>query len=137
MTRKDNHINRYGEKHATPAFGRLPSHITYQDEYGMNREEEVEEVDWTHDPRSESAREKHFGKGPKGWEPDAGLKQKASIALYLNPFVDASEIEVSVENRCVFLTGTVHNRIQKKSAEYCIDDIPGVEDVINKLVIKS
>lgn len=136
MTSKDNHMNRYGEGHARPAVGKPSLVSVYEDEYGMTREEGFEEVDWSHDPRSESAGEKHYGKGPKGWPPSEVIKQKVSVALYLSPEVDASEIEVNVENGCVILSGSVKNRDQKRAAEHCIEFLPGVEDVMNKLVIK-
>jgi osmotically-inducible protein OsmY len=137
MTSKDDHINRYGEAHARPARGKVSLRTAYEDELGMTRDEAYEEeVDWSHDPRSESAREKHYGKGPKGWLPDASIKQKVSVALYLSPDVDASEIEVKVEQGCVILDGSVKNRRQKRSAEECIENLPDVADVLNRLVIK-
>lgn len=136
MTSKDHHINRYGEAQVRPAVGTSSLTPIYEDEYGMTREQGIEEVDWSHDPRSESASEKHYGQGPKGWLPDEGIKQKASVALYLTPDVDASEIEVSVKDGCVILEGLVKNRDQKRAAERCIEFLPGVEDVFNKLVIK-
>jgi osmotically-inducible protein OsmY len=137
MTSKDHHINRFGEGRAKPAHGKVSLRSTYEDEFGMTRDEGYErEVDWSHDPRSESAREKHYGKGPKGWLPDSGIKQKVSVALYLNPDVDASEIEVSVEQGRVILDGSVKNRRQKRAAEECIENLPDVADVLNRLVIK-
>lgn len=137
MTSNHNHLNRYGESHIRPASGQTPTIPTYEDEYGMTREESNEDVDWSHDPRSESATENHYGKGPKAWVPDESIKKKASLALFLNPFVDAREIEVNVKNGCVFLDGFVRNRTQKKAAESCVEFLPGVEDVFNKLVIKQ
>lgn len=104
MTIKDNHINRYGESHIKPAYGK----------YGMVRDKDIETVDWTHDPRSESFSERHYGKGPKGWLPDETIKKNASLALYLNPYVDAREIVVSVKNDCVILKGFIKNRFQKR-----------------------
>lgn len=137
MTSKDHHINRYGEAHARPAVGKLSLRSVYEDELGMTRDEGYEEeVDWSHDPRSESAREKHYGKGPKGWIPDEGIKQKVSVTLYLTPEVDASEIEVKVDQGCVILEGSVKDRRQKRAAEQCIENLPNVTDVLNKLVIK-
>lgn len=128
MTIKDNHINRYGETHIRPV---------YIDEYGMSRQEYSRAVDWSHDPRSQSWREKHFGKGPKGWPGDDNIKQRASLALYYSPEVDASKVQVEVVDGIVMLEGCVLNRNQKKSAERCIDSLPGVKDVMNKLVIRS
>ncbi len=128
MTIKDNHINRYGESHIKPPD---------EDEYGMVRDKNIEAVDWNHDPRSESSSEKHYGKGPKGWLPDHAIKKNASLALYLNPYVDAREIVVSVESGCVILKGFIKNRFQKKAAERCVETVPGVVDVYNELILQQ
>jgi hypothetical protein len=137
MTNNHNHLNRYGESHIKPASATSPTTPSFEDEYGMTREESAENIDWSHDPRSESSTETHYGKGPKSWVPDESIKKKASLALFLNPNVDAREIEISVKNGCVFLKGLIRNRAQKKSAESCVEYLPGVEDVFNELVIKQ
>jgi osmotically-inducible protein OsmY len=131
MSIKDNHINRYGEAHIRPVYP------VYEDEYGMSRQEFSRAVDWSHDPRSQSSREKHFGKGPRGWPGDDIIKQKVSIALYYDPEVDARKIQVHVIDGIVMLEGYVSNRNQKKMAERCTEDISGVKDVMNKLVIRD
>ncbi|MBA2404619.1 MAG: BON domain-containing protein [Bdellovibrionales bacterium] len=136
MTNKDNHINRYGEGRAHAAQGVASRPAVFEDEYGMQREQEETDLDWSHDPRSESAREKHYGKGPKNWLTDESIKYKVSLALYLTPEVDATKIEVQVEQGRVTLSGPIRDRKQKKAAEECIDTIPGVSDIFNKLVIQ-
>lgn len=137
MTKNNNHINRYGEGHVRPAVGPISKSPSYEDEYGMAREENIDDIDWSHDPRSESASEMHYGKGPKFWLTDENIKKKVSLALYLNSEVDAREIEVSVQKGSVHLKGFIRNRTQKKEAEHCIEYLPGVEDVFNELVIKQ
>lgn len=47
--------------------------------------------------------------------------------------VDASEIEVSVENGEVTLTGRVRSRQAKRRATFVIDDVFGVKDVHNNI----
>jgi osmotically-inducible protein OsmY len=47
--------------------------------------------------------------------------------------IDASEIEVTVKDREVMLTGTVTSRMQKRHAEDLIERLPGVRDVINSI----
>ena len=137
MTNNHDHLNRYGEAHIRPASGETSPIPAYEDEYGMMREEMLNEVDWSHDPRSESSKENHYGKGPRAWVPDESIKKKVSLALYLNPDVDAREIEVRVKNGCVYLNGSIKNRSQKKAAERSVESIPGVEDVFNELVVKQ
>jgi osmotically-inducible protein OsmY len=50
--------------------------------------------------------------------------------------VDPSEIEVSVSNGEVTLTGTVETRQMKFIAEETADDVPGVHDVHNQLRVQ-
>ena len=47
--------------------------------------------------------------------------------------MDASEIEVSVSEGEITLSGMVSNRRMKRLAEDAIADLPGVRDVLNKL----
>jgi hypothetical protein len=50
-----------------------------------------------------------------------------------DPVVDASEIEVAVQNREVTLTGTVRSRSEKRRAEDVAESLPGVNHVQNNL----
>lgn len=150
MARKEEHYNRYGEKDVRPGhfqhgggIGSLysghptTSQIsmpTYQDEYGMNRNDEP--LEWSHDPRSEAAHEKHYGKGPRAWLTPERIKERVSEALYFSPEVDASDIDIEIEEGCVVLRGIVDDRKQKKAAERRIENIPGVDDVRNELRIR-
>lgn len=132
------HINRFGEVHPRPAKGRPPYVPIVEDEYGMTREEdEGADPDWSHDPRSTSAHEKHIESDANHQELDVKLKQQALLALYLDPEVNADSIQISVEAGVVSLRGTVVNRRQKVAAERCIEYLPLVEDILNYLAIKS
>lgn len=131
-------INRFGEIHPRPARGRPPYIPVVEDEYGMTREEdEGIDPDWSHDPRSESAHEKHVERELNQWMPDTEIKDKAALSLYLDPSVNAEEIEVFVDAGVVSLRGFVSNRGQKIEAERCIEQLPYVEDILNYLEIKS
>ena len=81
----------------------------------------------------------HFGKGPKGWtRSDEKIREDACEALYCDFHVDASNIDVSVKDGCIFLRGTVESREVKKHAENCVEKISGIIDVHNELrIIKS
>ena len=130
------HINRFGEIHPQPARGKPPYIPLVEDEYGMAREEdESVDPDWSHDPRSESAHEKHVEE-VKAFTPDEKIKEEADLALYLSPDVGADEIELKVEAGVVSMYGRVHNRRQKIAAERCIEKIPMVEDILNYLEIR-
>ena len=76
----------------------------------------------------------HFGKGPKGWKrSDENIREEACEALFRDAHIDASDIEVTVEEGCVYLRGFVEDRSAKRRAEECVEHISGVEDVQNEL----
>lgn len=78
------------------------------------------------------------GCGPKGYRrSDESLREAVCEALYRSSEVDATDIEVVVARGVVTLKGWVLDRSQKKSAEDAVDDIPGVVDVYNDLVLRD
>jgi Flp pilus assembly secretin CpaC len=54
-----------------------------------------------------------------------------------DPHLDASEIEVSVTNREVTLSGTVNSRFEKRHAEDIAESVSGVAHVQNNLRIQQ
>ena len=79
----------------------------------------------------------HHGKGPKGYtHSDEKIKGYVEERLYHDSFVDASDIEVSVSEGEVTLSGTVDDKQTKRRAEDCAERIAGVKDVSNHLKIK-
>ena len=80
----------------------------------------------------------HYGKGPKGFKrSDDRVKEDVSEALYRDPDIDASDVEVEVKDGTVFLKGSVESRQIKRAAENCVDHLTGVEDVRNELTIRK
>ncbi len=78
------------------------------------------------------------GRGPKGYRRSDGMiKDDVSEALYRSTEVDASEIEVFVNEGNVTLKGFVTSRVQKKDAEATVEHLVGVEDVFNELRIRD
>jgi osmotically-inducible protein OsmY len=78
------------------------------------------------------------GKGPKGYHrSDERIREDVNDRLSDDPFLDASEIEVQVNNGEVILTGTVDNRIDKRRAEDIAEDVSGVTNVQNQLRVKQ
>ena len=76
------------------------------------------------------------GKGPKGYRrSDERIREDVCEALYRDPEVDASDIEVSVKDALVTLSGTVSDRESKRSAERLVENLFGVEDVRNDIRI--
>ncbi|HEX2134865.1 MAG TPA: BON domain-containing protein, partial [Microvirga sp.] len=54
-----------------------------------------------------------------------------------DPHLDASEIEVTVQNREVTLSGTVNSRSEKRRAEDIAESVSGVTHVQNNLRVQS
>lgn len=75
-----------------------------------------------------------FGKGPKGYKrSDERILDDVSETLYRHPDIDASNMEVAVENGHVYLSGWAATRQMKRMAEAAVEFIMGVEDVHNEL----
>lgn len=80
----------------------------------------------------------HRGKGPKGYtRSDETIKSDVNDALYRETYVDASDIDVSVDNGEVKLSGTVDSKMAKRRAEDCVEEITGVKEVNNELKVKK
>lgn len=112
---------------------------TYEDEYGMRHpyEHGGKYNRWSDDIRSVASHESHYGKGPKGYRrsPER-IKDDACEILAQDIELDASDIEVDFQDGVLILKGHVRTRRDKRRAEDLVEDIPGVEDVSNQLVIK-
>lgn len=74
------------------------------------------------------------GLGPKGYtRSEERIREDVCELLTDDPRVDASNIEVRVENSEVTLIGTVHAREEKRLAEDLAELVSGVKDVQNRL----
>lgn len=88
--------------------------------------------------RPSTGRQSFRGIGPKGYRrSDEKIKDDVSECLYRNTEVDASYIEVFVQDGHVVLRGTVNDRYQKIMAEEAVEHLAGVIDVYNELRIKQ
>src|SRR5215212_7366605 len=78
----------------------------------------------------------HRGRGPKGYtRSDERIREDLCDRLTDDPTVDASEIEVTVTNREVTLSGTVDSREVKRRAEDIAESVGGVTHVQNNLCV--
>ena len=76
----------------------------------------------------------HRGRGPKSYtRSDERIHEDVCQRLTGNRWVDASEIEVTVSNCEVTLSGTVENRETRRRAEDCAENVPGVTHVQNNI----
>jgi hypothetical protein len=79
-----------------------------------------------------------FGMGPKNYKrSDDRIREDISERLEDHPDVDASNIEVTVNEGTVTLAGTVDDRRAKRLAEDLTDNVRGVKDVNNQLRVQQ
>lgn len=84
--------------------------------------------------RTSGAQGKYWGKGPKGYSrSDERIKEEVCQILMEHGDIDASEIDIAVENGEVRLSGTVSSRQMKRAAEEAIENCSGVKEVLNQL----
>ncbi|MCW2238544.1 BON domain-containing protein [Azospirillum canadense] len=88
--------------------------------------------------RGDSGAEHHRGRGPRGYaRSDERVREDVSDRLTDDPYIDASEIDVTVSNCEVTLSGTVDDRRTKRRAEDIVDAISGVRHVQNNLRVRQ
>ncbi len=76
----------------------------------------------------------HVGRGPRGYvRTDEQIREDVCQRLTENGWVDATDIEVSVDRRIVILSGGVTTRSQKHLAEELSAGVAGVAEVTNRL----
>jgi len=78
----------------------------------------------------------HRGKGPRGYQRSKErIHEDICDRLTYDDRIDASEVDVKVEDNEVILTGTVTSREEKRRAEDLAESISGVRNVQNRLRI--
>ncbi|HKU37134.1 MAG TPA: BON domain-containing protein, partial [Polyangiales bacterium] len=76
-------------------------------------------------------------RGPKGYKrSDDRIREDVCDRLSQSWDLDASEVEVTVSNGEVTLTGTINDRDQKFRAESIADAVGGVNEVHNQLRVR-
>jgi hypothetical protein len=79
----------------------------------------------------------HSGRGPQGYQrSDARIEEDICEHLTHHGMLDATGIQVQVENGEVTLTGTVESRQAKRLAEDVLDSISGIRDIHNQLRVQ-
>ena len=78
------------------------------------------------------------GVGPRGYRrsPER-IYEDICDRLTENPFIDASDIEVSVSGSEVTLSGAVDSDIALRQAEEIADEVAGVSHVHNRLGVRA
>ncbi len=76
----------------------------------------------------------YAGRGPRNYRrSDERIREDLNDRLTENRYVDATDIEVNVNNGLVTLTGRVGGRDEKYHAEAIAESVTGVTDVSNQL----
>ncbi len=79
----------------------------------------------------------HRGKGPKSYvRSDERIREDVSDRLRDDDHIDASDIEVTVSQSEVVLSGTVDSRFAKRHAEDLAESVAGVRNVENRIRVK-
>ncbi|MEZ0167094.1 BON domain-containing protein [Microvirga sp. TS319] len=119
-----------GERSGWDRFSDEVSSWFGDDEAARRREQDARQGD--------QGAQHHRGRGPKGYtRSDERIREDVSDRLTDDPFVDASEIEVSVSSCEVTLSGTVDSREAKHRAEDCAERVSGVRHVQNNLRVQQ
>jgi osmotically-inducible protein OsmY len=76
------------------------------------------------------------GRGPRNYKRlDDRIEDDINERLTVYGLVDATDIEVTVQNGEVTLRGTVDNRQAKRIAEDIVDAVYGVKDISNQIKV--
>jgi osmotically-inducible protein OsmY len=82
----------------------------------------------------EGRERRYSGQGPRGYQrSDERIREDVCDRLTDDPWVDASEVEVTVRGGEVTLSGSVRDRGDKRRTEDIIESISGVREVHNNL----
>jgi osmotically-inducible protein OsmY len=127
----------YGGRYGREGYGGQGGHGGEERGFWERASDEV--ASWFGDEGAERRRQQdHRGRGPKGYRrSDERIRDDVSDRLSDDPFVDASEIEVSVQNGEVTLSGTVDSRNARRRAEDLVENVSGVTHVQNNLRVRQ
>lgn len=67
---------------------------------------------------------------------EAELQRRVWDELEREPTLDASDVRVAVADAVATLTGTVHTYPEKLAAEIATDRVPGLQNVVNAIVVQ-
>ncbi len=83
-------------------------------------------------------RPSYRGRGPKNYQrSDERIREDVCERLAMDHDIDASDVEVTVNDAVVLLNGTVNDRHAKRLAEDLSESVRGVKDVQNNLRVTT
>lgn len=78
------------------------------------------------------------GRGPRGYQrSDERIREEVSDRLSQHGRIDASDMDIQVQNGEVTLGGNANSRDEKRMAEDVAASVPGVSDVNNQIKVKQ
>lgn len=132
QSREDEYESHFGDRdhfsrdYSPGQFGEQ-NYTDFERGYGEDRA-------WNQREQRPSNTGPHMGKGPKGYtRSDERIREEVCETLSRHGEIDASHIEVEVENGEVTLTGTVDERRTKRLIEECVEELSGVREVNNRI----
>lgn len=122
-------------------FGRTDFRRERDEDRGFWDRASDEVASWFGDESAERRRDRdrmmrnsHKGKGPRNYSrSDDRIKEDINDRLSDDPFIDASDIDVTVSSGEVTLTGNVDERSNKRRAEDLAESVSGVKNVENRI----
>jgi osmotically-inducible protein OsmY len=87
-------------------------------------------------PEGGTRRPSYRGRGPKNYQrSDDRIREDVCERLEMDDYVDASDLEVSVNGGTVVLSGSINERNAKRRAADIAESVSGVRDVENRIRI--
>lgn len=140
--REDHEVRNYGDRRYTSDRFREERNERGRNERGLWDKTRDEVSSWFGDDDAERRRDRdkqrgeHSGKGPRGYQRSKErIMEDVCDRLTVDDRLDASDIEVNVDNNEVVLTGTVTSKEAKRRAEDLAEAIPGVRNVENRIKV--
>jgi osmotically-inducible protein OsmY len=80
----------------------------------------------------------HYGRGPRGYQrSDDRIEEEINDQLTRHWSLDATDVQVEVNNGEVTLLGSVQTRRDRQLAEAIADSVFGVRDIHNRLAVQK
>lgn len=144
----ERYVNPYQVYKNEDDFPYQTQYENFETEYGRERLRELENRNKNRDPerlkvREDQVRTQYMDNRknpdrPKGYrKSDDRIEEEVCNALMRDRNVNASLIDVRVNNGVVTLSGTVDSRSARFDAEMAVDSIRGVEDIQNNLKVRK
>jgi osmotically-inducible protein OsmY len=136
--RNDSTRGTYPDRYSDPWYD---EGAYYQGKQGWWERTKDQFRSWLGDRNTEHQRSpgrSNKGKGPRNYvRRDERITEDINDRLTYDPYVDSSDVDVSVHSGDVILSGTVDARTSKHRIEDICESVSGVRNVENRLIVRS